>query len=222
MHWHLVGRGQECRATAYNAHKSPQQRGLWDKMSIGLRLRNPAWLTEGHLGARLRIKFQGLHQMQPGPLRARSAAQARSLSGLPQGRPGRSRGLKARGEWSPATSEGTVNLYQRHPQSDAFQGEPLAASCVISWPWWLCFREPGEVCGSMPRVPTPFLPVCLAFAVQNWKLIIHFTGWIIQERGQRFAGNGWHHRNRLYCLQKRAEKGNSTAKLVSGPKWLWG
>lgn len=27
-------------------------------------------------------------------------------------------------------------LYQLRPQSNAFQGETLANSCIISWPWW--------------------------------------------------------------------------------------
>lgn len=74
--------------------------------------------------------------MQPGPPWTCSAAQSWSLSGSPQGRHGRSRGLRARGKRSPATSEGTMNLYQLHARSDAFQGEPLADSCIISWPWW--------------------------------------------------------------------------------------
>ena len=29
-----------------------------------------------------------------------------------------------------------MSLYQLHARSDAFQGEPLADSCIISWPWW--------------------------------------------------------------------------------------
>ena len=72
--------------------------------------------------------------MQPGPPWTHSAVQPGSPSGWPQGRHGSSRGLRARGEWSPGTSKGTVSLYQL--RSDAFQGEPLADSCIISWPWW--------------------------------------------------------------------------------------
>lgn len=39
-YWHLVDRSQGCCLTCYKA-QAPQQRPVWPKMSVVLRLRNP-------------------------------------------------------------------------------------------------------------------------------------------------------------------------------------
>lgn len=98
--------------------------------------------------------------MQLNPLWTCNAAQHWSQPGVPG-----EEGAREPEENGAQSFQG--HLGQLHPQLNAFQGEPLADSCIISWPDSLCFREPGETCGSMPRVPAPFLPVCLAFAIQN-------------------------------------------------------
>lgn len=36
----------------------------------------------------------------------------------------------------PSHFRGTMILCQFHSRSNAFQGEPLANSCIIFWPWW--------------------------------------------------------------------------------------
>lgn len=59
----------------------------------------------------------------------RKAAQRQSRSDCQEGK---GPGSRRRGE--PSHSRGTMLLCQRRPQSSAIQGEPLADSCIISWP----------------------------------------------------------------------------------------
>lgn len=51
-------------------------------------------------------------------------------------KPQESRGSESRRRKEPSYFRDTVILCQLHPWSDAFPGEPLADSCIISWPWW--------------------------------------------------------------------------------------
>ena len=57
-YWNLKGKSQECYYTSYNAQDSPlQQRIIWPKTSIVLRLRNPSTDNTSQLTAGLWTPF---------------------------------------------------------------------------------------------------------------------------------------------------------------------
>lgn len=126
-----------------------------------------------------------------------------------------SKGLESWRRMEPSHFRGTTIVCQIHPQSNAFQGEPLANSCIISWPW--CPVLQGTWGGLwLHAQSTNSFSTCL-LGICYTKLEINNSSCRMNNSTEGTKVH-WHHKNSLCCLLKGEGKRYSTARLVSGPK----